>query len=102
MIGRDLRAAMLLPSAFAFRGYPSFSVGGGLRDLPDIQIANRSPPHDASERVPRTDASADARALGAALTRRARQPTLRSNVNDISRLTRLLLPLIVPIGYMID
>ena len=59
MIERDLRAAMLLPSAFVLRGYPSFSVGGGLRDF------NRSPPHDAIERVPRSDASADARALGA-------------------------------------
>ena len=64
MIERDLRAAMLLPSAFAFRGSPSFGVGGRLRDLPDIRIANRSPPRDAIERVPRTDASADTRALG--------------------------------------
>jgi len=65
MIERDLRAAMLLPSAFAFCGDPSFGVGGGLRDLPDIRIANRSPTHDAIERVPRTHASADGRALGA-------------------------------------
>ena len=64
MIERDLRAAMLLPSAFAFRGCPSFGVGGRLRDLPDIRIANRSPPRDAIERVPRTDAAADARAFG--------------------------------------
>lgn len=63
-IERDLRAAVLLPPAFAIRGDSSFSVARSFGDLPDIGIANRSPPHDTIERVPRTDAPADARALG--------------------------------------
>ena len=63
-IERDLRAAVLLPSAFAIRYDSSFRVARGLGYLPDIRIADRSPPHDAIERVPRTDASADARAFG--------------------------------------
>ena len=102
-IERNLQAAVLLPSAFAVGVDSSFRVARKLGYLPDIRMANRFPSHDAVERVPRADAAPDARARG---TSRATDykdgktgqderssASVSSTVNDISRLTRLLLPL---------